>query len=163
MPRLQDAFPPSANRGCITINFGSISSSLCILFRIFVIIPVQWSNGSSGRFHSGAARPYLHASMLPCLPRWFYRGSPTCICFSLAFPDYEKLRSELSEILNRASHPPEAEPECAANAKNDSLDSAATKAVVSAESTCPTKAYCYPGIPSTGTSVSILKAPTSYH
>ena len=64
-----------------------------------------------------------------------------CVCFSLAFPDYEKLRSELSEILNRTLHPPVAEPECAANANNDSLDSAPTKAVVSAEPTCWTNAY----------------------
>lgn len=73
------------------------------------------------------------ASMLPWLLCVFHLGTIMCICFFLAFPDYEKLRSELSEILSRASHPPEAESERTVDV--NSLTSAPTKAVVSAEST----------------------------
>lgn len=60
----------------------------------------------------------------------FHLGIASCICFFFFFPDYERLRSELSKILDRASNPPEAEPERTLDV--DSLNSAPTKAMVSA-------------------------------
>lgn len=66
-----------------------------------------------------------------------HSGIITCIYlyFLLIFADYERLRSELSEIVNRASHPPEAEAESTTYNNVNCSDSAPTKAMVSAELT----------------------------